>query len=381
MSNIKTITAITRATDPAIASLELRQQLSDPDIAFVLFYCSSVYSLDNLAKHMTSTFTGIELVGCTTAGEITPNGYEQHSIIAIGFSAFHFAVSAQIVESMENFSLIDAQETVNKLTESCFVKKIASIKNNSFLLTLLDGLSADEEQFLVTLNSAAGGIPHFGGSAGDDIHLANTHVFYQGSFYQNAAIVLMVNTTCPFEVFSSNHIKYATSKVVVTAADADSRTVYELNAEPAALEYARLLNVKVEDLSPELFALHPLAVKVGGKYYIRSIQKVNEADLSLIFYCAVDVGIVLSTVVMDDIFASLSSELTRMTSQYGEPELVLTCDCFLRRLEIEQRQLLGEAKTLQQRYNIRGFNTYGEHIDGTHLNQTFTGVFIAGVSK
>ena len=114
MSNIKTITAITRATDPAIASLELRQQLSDPDIAFVLFYCSSVYSLDNLAKHMTSTFTGIELVGCTTAGEITPNGYEQHSIIAIGFSAFHFAVSAQIVESMENFSLIDAQETVNK---------------------------------------------------------------------------------------------------------------------------------------------------------------------------------------------------------------------------------------------------------------------------
>jgi len=70
-----------------------------------------------------------------------------------------------------------------------------------------------------------------------------------------------------------------------------------------------------------------------------------------------------------------------MTSQYGEPELVLTCDCFLRRLEIEQRQQLQQAKELQQRYNIRGFNTYGEHIDGTHLNQTFTGVFIAGGNK
>ncbi|ABG40392.1 Domain of unknown function DUF1745 [Paraglaciecola sp. T6c] len=378
MSNIKTITAITRSIDPAIAAQELRQQLSAPHITFVLFYCSSVYSLQRLASNMASAFDGVDLVGCTTAGEITPNGYEQHSIIAIGFSASHFAISAQIVESMENFTLIDAQETINKLTENCYVKKLTTIKNHSFILTLLDGLSADEEQFLVTLNSASGGIPHFGGSAGDDIHLATTHVFYQGSFYQNAAIVLMVNTTCAFEVFSCNHIKHPTSKVVVTAADADSRTVFELNAEPAALEYARLLNVTVGELSPELFALYPLAVKVGGQYYIRSIQKVNEADLSLTFYCAVDVGIVLSTVVMDDIFASLSSELSRMTSQYGEPELVLTCDCFLRRLEIEQRQQLKQAKELQQRYNIRGFNTYGEHIDGTHLNQTFTGVFIAG---
>ncbi|MAD15448.1 MAG: GfdT protein [Alteromonadaceae bacterium] len=381
MSNIKTITAITRSIDPAIAAQELRQQLSNPHITFVLFYCSSVYSLQRLASNMASAFEGFDLVGCTTAGEITPNGYEQHSIIAIGFSASYFAISTQIVESMENFTLIDAQETINKLTENCYVKKLAAIKNNSFLLTLLDGLSADEEQFLVTLNSASGGIPHFGGSAGDDIHLATTHVFYQGSFYQNAAIVLMVNTPCAFEVFSCNHIKYPTSKVVVTAADADSRTVFELNAEPAALEYARLLNVAVGELSPELFALHPLAVKVGGQYYIRSIQKVNEADFSLTFYCAVDVGIVLSTVVMDDIFASLSSELSRMTYQYGEPELVLTCDCFLRRLEIEQRQQLQQAKELQQRYNIRGFNTYGEHIDGTHLNQTFTGVFIAGGNK
>ena len=139
---------------------------------------------------MASAFEGVDLVGCTTAGEITPNGYEQHSIIAIGFSASYFAISTQIVESMENFTLIDAQETINKLTENCYVKKLAAIKNNSFLLTLLDGLSADEEQFLVTLNSASGGIPHFGGSAGDDIHLATTHVFYQGSFYQNAAIQL-----------------------------------------------------------------------------------------------------------------------------------------------------------------------------------------------
>ena len=225
---------------------------------------------------------------------------------------------------------------------------------------------------------AARGIPHFGGSAGDDINLAKTHVYYQGDFYQNAAIVIMVNTTLPFEVFNCHHIELPTEKIVVTAANAESRTVYELNAEPAALEYAKLLNMELKDLSPEVFSLNPLAVKVGGQYYIRAIQKVNEADCSLTFYCAVDVGIVLTAVKMGDIFFPVTQKLEEISQRYGKPELVLTCDCFLRRLEIEQKGLESKVKELNAKYNIAGFNTYGEHINGIHLNQTFTGVYIAG---
>ena len=144
---------------------------------------------------------------------------------------------------MENFDTINAQSTINKLIDKCQSKNLAPIKNHSFILTLLDGLSSSEEQFLVTLNSATRGIPHFGGSAGDDINLAKTHIYYQGKFYQNAAIVIMVNTTLSFEAFNCHHIPQPTERLVVTAADADSRTVYELNAEPAALEYAKLLNM------------------------------------------------------------------------------------------------------------------------------------------
>ena len=378
MSKIKTITAVSTATDPFIASQELYQQLNQDNICFVLFYCSSTYALDKLAQTMESTFKDIDIVGCTTAGEVTNKGYEQHSIIAIGFSCQYFAISAALVESMEKFDTLDAQSTINELVEQCQSKNLTTIKSNSFLLTLLDGLSSSEEQFLVTLNSAARGIPHFGGSAGDDINLAKTHVYYQGDFYQNSAIVIMVNTTLPFEVFNCHHIERPTEKIVVTAANADSRTVYELNAEPAALEYAKLLKMDLKDLSPEVFSLNPLAVKVGGQYYIRAIQKVNEADLSLTFYCAVDVGIVLTAVEMGDIFFPVTQKLEEISQRYGKPELVLTCDCFLRRLEIEQKGLESKVKKLNAKYNITGFNTYGEHINGIHLNQTFTGVYIAG---
>lgn len=378
MHTKKTITAVSNATDPLIASQELHQQLNKENICCILFYCSSTYALESLAQTMESTFKNVNVVGCTTAGEVSNQGYKQHSVVAIGFSSEYFAISATLIESMETFDTMCAQSTINELIEQCQSENLTSIKNNSFLLTLLDGLSSSEEQFLVTLNAAARDIPHFGGSAGDDVSLTKTHVYYQGRFYQNSAIVLMINTTLPFEVFNCNHIERPTEKLVVTAANADTRTVYELNAEPAALEYAKLLNMDLKDLSPEVFSLNPLAVKVGGQYYIRSIQKVNEADLSLTFYCAIDVGIVLTAVEMGDIFAPVTKKLDEISTRYGKPELVLACDCFLRRLEIEQKGLESTVQKLNKKYNIAGFNTYGEHINGTHLNQTFTGVYIAG---
>jgi hypothetical protein len=182
----------------------------------------------------------------------------------------------------------------------------------------------------------------------------------------------------PFEVFSVNHLDTPSEKLVVTCADPQSRTVYELNGEPAAVEYARLHKLKLSQLSPEIFALNPVAVKVGSSYFFRSIQKVNLDDNSLSFYCAVDTGIVLTVVGLDDIFARLSAQIHSVTERYGPPELILGCDCILRRLEIEQTQLQSTASQLFSQFNIIGFNTYGEHINGIHLNQTFTGVFIAG---
>ncbi|HAS63796.1 MAG TPA: GfdT protein [Vibrio sp.] len=378
MTTIKTKHAVSKNLDPQQASHEIYQQLGNPQNGFVLFYCSVVYPLDKLANAMNRQFNQVELAGCTTAGEVTSDGYEQHSIVAIWFSPEYFSISSTVIDSMESFDLIAAQTKINQLAEKCHATSLADIADNTFILTLIDGLSTQEEQLLSTLNSAANGIPHFGGSAGDDINLANTHVYHQDSFIQNAAVVVMVNSRCKFEVFNCNHIHSSKEKLVVTEADAQSRTVLELNSEPAALEYARILGLDINDLNPEVFSLHPLAVKIGDNYYARSIQKVNKEDLSLTFYCAVDTGIILSAVTMDSIIDSLANKLAALNKALHQPERVLACDCFLRRLEIEQMGLQTEIAALQSQYRIFGFNTYGEHINGMHLNQTFTGVYISG---
>lgn len=366
-------TAFSFSTDPFTAATELKQQLSDPQISFVLFFCSAEYNLDQLAIALNNEFKEVQLTGCTTAGEITSQGYGQGCISAIGFTQQGFAIEAALIESLDEFSLTDAQMVVEQLIAGCRKHEIALIKGNTFALTLFDGLSIHEENVLVALNSALGSIPNFGGSAGDDRHLAKTHVFFKGAFHTGAGVVLLVNTVYDFQVFSTHHMRSLGEKLIVTEADADTRCVYELNAEPAAKEYARVIGVPVEELNHEVFALNPIAVKIGDEYFVRSIKQVND-DLSMKFFCAVENGIVMTIMEPAEMTSDLIQKLDAIRKKIGEPQLIIGCDCFLRKLESELLGYKDSVSDLLKSNNVIGFNTYGEQMEGMHINQTFTGV-------
>ncbi|MBQ0757048.1 MAG: FIST C-terminal domain-containing protein, partial [Amphritea sp.] len=342
---------------------QLYQQLNWSDLNFVLFFCSVEYDLETLADAMQQQFKDVLVAGCTTAGEITVEGYDQGCISAVGFSREAFAVSGVLIESLDHFNFYDAQGLVQDLSERCMAQQIAPIKDHSFALTLFDGLSTQEEKVLITLDSALGSIPHFGGSAGDDICLANTHVYFNGAFHTDAAVIILVNTSCEFRVFSGHHMESRDSKLVVTEADSDQRRVLELNAEPAALEYARVVGLPLEELNHHVFALNPIAVRIGEEYFIRSIQSVND-DLSLTFFCAVENGIVLTLMQPGEMVPLLDQQLTREENSLGEHLLTLGCDCFLRRLEAELRGESEQISDLMRRHRVVGFNTYGEQVDG-----------------
>ena len=280
-------------------------------------------------------------------------------------------MATTLLEDLESVSLIDAQRRV----ESLLATARGHLDGEAFALTLLDGLSASEEQVLTTLDAALGGIPSFGGSAGDDNRLAHTHVFAGGRFHSAAAVVVLITTHHPFEVFSTHHLAARRDKLVVTRADPAGRRVLELNALPAVDEYARLVGVLPSELDEGVFARHPLAVKLGDAYYVRSIQRAN-ADGSLSFYCAVETGIVLTAMAGTPILEALDDTLGGLQRRLGRPQLIIGCDCFLRRLEFEALAQIDDASERLSRASVVGFNTYGEQHHGMHINQTFTGVAI-----
>lgn len=369
------MTAMSDSLDSAIAARQLAEQLYHDQLEAILFFCSAEYDLDRLAQSLNDVFAGVKVIGCTTAGEITPRGYDRGTLVGLGFHRDTFNIEASLIADLDQYSLAIAQQQVDTMIAKLREGSGESISGKCFALTLLDGLSSQEELVLVTLDSALGNIPHFGGSAGDDIQLASTHVFFEGQFHTEAAVLTLLQTNLAFEVFTTHHMQSLATKLVVTEAESESRRVLELNAEPAARVYARMLGMQPEELNPKVFALHPLAVKLGQDYYVRSIQKVND-DLSLTFYCAVGNGMVLTAMQPQPILPDLEKRFAEIEARIGEPLITIGCDCFLRRLETEHLESLAEASAFLRQHQVIGFNTYGEHFDGVHINQTFTGVVI-----
>lgn len=370
-------TAYSQQQDAAAAARELAASLKHPELGFVLFFCSAEYPLAALGTALQSAFASVPVSGCTTAGEIGPSGYCRGCIVAIGFDRRAFAVAHTLIVDLESFDLLQAQRLTSELLDACRSASPSPSpqEGRHFALTLLDGLSSSEEQVLGTLNTALGRIPSFGGSAGDDNRLAHTHVYSAGRFHSDAAVVVMIHTRLPFEVFSTHHLRPRQEKLVVTAVDREQRRVLELNAASAAEEYARLVGVRVTELSPAVFASHPLAVRIGERHFVRSIQRGN-ADGSLSFYCAVENGIALTAMQSTPLLEDLQAMLEGLHERLGEPALIIGCDCFLRRLELESLDQVAAASKLLMQQKVVGFNTYGEQYHGMHVNQTFTGVAI-----
>ena len=356
---------------------EILANVKCDEIELLLFHTSTLFDLDTVVKEISARFPHVNIVGCTSAGEFNKNGYGTEKLLAVAFLKNEFSIATALVPNLGEVNFDEAHDIASGLRRALQGRERRYDTEQHFVISVLDGLTRHEEHFLETFATAFGNIPHLGGSAGDDLKLEATYVFYNGEFHRDAAVLLLVGTGKPFTVFSIDHINSPVSKLVVTHADPESRTVYEINGEPAAQYYASLLGMKAEDLTPDVFSMFPLAVMVGGKYFIRSIQKVDLATNAITFYCAVDIGIILTFVQLGDCIEALESKLDKLRAQLGEPEFVYACDCFLRRLEIQQGKNDHEIRRLQQRYNVAGFNAYGEHIHSVHLNQTFTGVYFA----
>jgi hypothetical protein len=160
---------------------------------------------------------------------------------------------------------------------------------------------------------------------------------------------------------------------VITESDCATRTVQEINGGPAAEEYAKALGLEVKELTSQVFAAHPVMLKIGGEYYVRSIQKANP-DGSLTFYCAIDTGLVLTVAKGKALLENLHARVDSLRREVHGLKLVLGCDCILRRLELQQKGLLSEALKVLSGADFIGFSTYGENYNGIHVNQTLTGL-------
>jgi hypothetical protein len=366
-----------QSRDPAVAARELFESLKQPDIKLAVFYCAADFDLPALAAELRHHFGDINLIGCTSAGEITPQGYLAGALT--GFSLASPQMDASTLKlTLDPFDSQLARERVPGMLRDMGERNgLPPNATDTFGFMLIDGLAMQEEMVVSCVHESLMGIELIGGSAADDTRFSATYLYYQGQFHRNIALLAVVRTDRPFVAFRTQHFVNSPQRMVVTRADPARRIVYEINGKPAGREFARLVGLNIEELTPLIFATHPVVVRIGGQYFVRSIAKVNE-DESLTFFCAIDEGIVLTIAKGVDMVENLREAFDKVHQTIGKPALVLGCDCILRRLETEREGTKEAIGRIFADNNVIGFATYGEQYNSMHVNQTFTGIAIGG---
>lgn len=361
-------TVLPRADAPATAPLSVLDALAGAPLALMILFAAPEADLAALGQAAAARFPRVPVIGCTTAGEITDRGYAEGRVVAVGLPARHFAVEAI---AMPDLDALVPEDIIGRLIRArAALAQARPGWPHEFAFLLVDGLSAREDALTAALAAGLGPVPLFGGSAGDGTRFRRTQVLAGGAARANAAVVALVRTECPVRVFNLDHLLPTATRMVVTRADPARRVVQAINGEPAALEYARLAGKDPGQLTPFTFAAHPVVVRIGGRHHVRAIREVAGHDL--IFYSAIDEGLVLTLARPQDMAGHLARELGAL----GDPAAILACDCILRRMEAEETQQTHAISALLRQHRVTGFSTYGEQLNAMHVNQTMTGVAI-----
>jgi len=338
-----------------------------------LFHSSTCCDSASILNALSSLPADVVISGCSSSGEVTPDGLSDGGIVAILLPRESFTVASAVLENVSDLGMDQVVESVQSLKLALSSETGEEDFSQVFAISLIDGLSYSEEATAAALHRGLVDIPLIGGSAGDNLQFQATSQIHNGQIYSNSAVLTLVRSKIPFKVFTNNNFVPTDFKLVVTASNPDHRNVQEFNGEPAAIVYARAIGLDPESLTPESFASHPVVVKVGGEYYCRSIQK-SEDDHSLTFFCAIDNGIVLTIARPTGMVKSTEKILASLTAELGSIKIILGFDCILRRLDATNRGTLDNISRVYTSTNVIGFGTYGEQFNSMHINQTFTGI-------
>mgnify|MGYP001826871181 FL=1 len=308
--------------------------------------------------------------GCSTSGEITPGGYRDNTLSAIAFDRAVFRCVARKIEGLGGFGFQQARELVLSMQWELRQKAPRSSKSSTFALMLIDSLSQAEEFVAAALGSELGTIHLVGGSSGDNWQLQRTPVLYEGRYFDDSAVLLLVHTDLPFRHYNFHNFAPTDRRGVITSATPSERLVHEINGAPAVQEYARLCGIDPGVLNQEILAIYPAIITVGDRAYPRGFLQILD-DGSLRCACAIDEGVVFRLPAQVDYLAHMRQTFDRIRQDLGERLAVIGFECAARRQMVEQQGLEAEVSALFSAANVWGFSCMGEQSNSLNMNNSF----------
>src|SRR3990167_6272074 len=155
----------------------LRAGLGAGPFALVILFMAPIVGIEAQAMAMAAGFGETQVIGCSTAGEISDAGYAEGQIVAVGLPAAHFAADVLLVPDL---GALDPHALIG--SRAGLARRVPAWESE-FAYLLVDGLSIREDELTSALASGLGPVPLFGGSAGGGPRVRRAVVLQGGEMH------------------------------------------------------------------------------------------------------------------------------------------------------------------------------------------------------
>jgi len=361
--------------DATLVAKQLGEKLVAPDLVVVVVFADWRVDAAQLAANL-QRMLAAPVVGCTAIGVVGEPG----ETVALGLYGDDLRVGVGVATELSKHALARSRDGVERAATMLGLRIDQLDPARHVAFTLVEGSARIEESFCIGSATAAPQLRMVGGVASTAFDLSGQGflgkpaVFANGEALADAAVTVVLELSCPYEVITSSHLVPTELKTVVTGA-AD-RTITELDGIPARRRFDQLLAKLGGTIDPDKPITYTFARIVDGVAYVRSIGLFE--DQNIVLKSAVDAGHVLHVMRTGDLVATTSRDLATTAKRIGGISALLGFSCVYREWEAAQLGLGPALAAVYGAYPTTGFQSFGEQTGMLFVNHTLTALAIGG---
>ena len=361
--------------DATEVAAKLVAELRGDGLRFVAVFADWRLDPATLARELQRALAPAPVVGCTTIGVIgAVAATTAPTAAAIGLYGDWVRVGVGVAAELSKSALAHSRDAIHEAARGLGTTAAALDPARHVAITLVDGRCGHEEAFCIGSAAAAPQIRVVGGSASTALHpRQSSYVWARGEALADAGVVVVLESSLPFEAVTSSHLIPTPIKTVVTAAS--GRVITELDGRSAA----KRLHDLVEQLGGQLDDARPseysFARFVDGVPYVRSMTRLEGEHIQLA--SAVEPGHVLRLMRPGDLIAVTRADLAAVADHVGGSiGALFAFSCMVRHWDAAARGLEAALAEVYAAYPTTGFQSFGEQTGMLLVNHTLTGLAI-----
>lgn len=367
-----------RSVDLAVSELcgKLKRDLSSYQA--VIFLAAIDYDFQQLSDKLKEKFPKAEVIGTSTAGEISDQGFTEGTIILTTMYDSSTRVKGVFIDCGSKYPMAFKPDIEAALRACGISIGDSNSHKDAFAIEFTNAVYNAEETILSNFYSIIKNdkFPLAGATAGFTGNTPKSFVSYNGRVTQDGSVMLFVKTRCKFDIRQEDIFNPTGKQVYVTKSETMKREIHSFNGRAAASVYAEQLGVSESAAAQQTFE-NPFGRYINGTIHIVALAGLT-ADRKITTFARVTPNTALEIMHIGDALKKADETCSGIRNAIASPKFTLLMSCITRTMYYDRS---GMKSTIINKYRATfptfcGFSCYGEQIGRAHCNQTLVSVVI-----